>query len=88
MTDEPVAPQVLGTEKVSHQELALVHRNRLEQCVSLDTSQSIFTIPSCFLPTIPPEPWIPLSFLGEERLQVQISDTVATDLDMKWYELE
>jgi hypothetical protein len=87
-TDEPVAPQVPGDDQVPHGELVLVHRNPLKQRVSLDTSQSIFTIPSCFLPTVPPEPWIPLSFLGEERLQVQFSDTAATELDMRSCVLE
>jgi hypothetical protein len=88
VTNEPASQQVFGTDQVSHGELVFVRKDPPERCVSLDTSPSVFTFPSFFLPTLLPEPWIPLSFLGEERLQVQISDTAATDLDMKWCVLE
>jgi hypothetical protein len=87
-TDEPVAPQVFGADQVPHGELVLVRRNPREQCVPLDESPSVFTVPSFPLQTIPPELWIPLSFLGEEKLQVQISDMAATDLDMRSCVLE
>ena len=88
VTNEPTNQQVFGFDQVPHEELALVRRGPSEQCVSLDTNPSVFTVPSFFLPTIPPEPWIPLSLWGEERLQVQISDTAATGLDMKSCVLE
>ena len=88
VTDEPAAQQVFVADQVPHGELILIRGDLLEQRVPLDTSKSTFTIPSSFLPTIPPEPWIPLSFLGEEKLQVQVSDTAATDLDMKSCVLE
>jgi hypothetical protein len=88
VTNEPAAQHVFGTDQVPHGELVLVRGDPLEQRAPLDTSKATFTIPSSFLPTIPPEPWIPLSFLGEEKLQVQVSDTAATDLDMKSCVLE
>ena len=88
VTNEPAAQQVFGTDQVPHGELILIRGDPLEQRLPLDTSKSTFTIPSSCLPTIPPEPWIPLSFLGEEKLQVQVSDTAATDLDMKSCVLE
>ena len=88
VTDGLVAPQVFGPDQAPHGELVLAPRNPLEQCVPPDASPSTFTAPSFLLPTIPPEPWIPLSFLGEEKLQVQISDMVATDLDMRSCVLE
>ena len=47
-----------------------------------DISPSISIISSFLPPRIPPEPRIPLSFLGEENLQV--SDASTTDLDMRW----
>jgi len=64
-------------------ELALVRRNSFEQSVSLHLNSSISIISSFLRPTIPPEPWIPLSFLGEDKLQVQFHESGATDLDMK-----
>lgn len=63
--------------------LALIRRNSLERRVSLDLNPSISIVSSFLLPTIPPELRIPLSFLGEEKLQVQFSETDATDLDMR-----
>jgi len=66
--------------------LALVRRKSFEQDIPWDSNPSI-SIFSSFSPSIiPPEPWIPLSFLGEERLQVQFSEV--TDLDMRSYVLE
>jgi hypothetical protein len=88
VTDEPVAPQVLGDDQVPHEELVLVRRTPLEQRVSSDPNPSTFTLSSFPPPTIPPELWMPLSFLGEEKLQVQFSETAATDLDMKSCVLE
>ena len=87
-TNEPAVGQVFGTDEPPHGELVLACRDPLEQRFSLGTSPSIFTVPPFFLPTIPPEPWIPLSFLGEERVQVQFSEAAATDLDMKWCVVE
>ena len=86
-TNEP-ATQVFRADQVPHGELVLAHRNPLEQCVPPDTSQSTFTIPSLPLPTIPSQLRTPLSHLGKEKLQVQFSETAATDLDMKSYVLE
>jgi hypothetical protein len=84
VTNEPAALQyAFGTDRVPRGELVLARRNQLGQRVSPDTSPSISTVPSFFLPTIPREQWIPLSFLGEERLQVQFSEGAATDLDIK-----
>jgi hypothetical protein len=88
VTNFPTSQQAFGSNHVPHGELVLVRKDPSEQCLSLDTSSPAFTVSSFFLPTIPPEPWIPLSFLGEERLRVQISDTAATDLDMKSCVLE
>ena len=83
VTNEPAAQQVLGADKVPHGELVLARRNLCEQRVPPDTSQSTFTAPSFPLSIIPSELWMPLLNLGEEKLQVQISDTAATELDMK-----
>jgi hypothetical protein len=89
VTNEPAALQhAFGADRVPHRELVPVRRNQFGQRVSPDTSPSIFTTPSFFLPTTPPELRIPLSFLGEERLQVQFSEAAATDLDMKSCVLE
>jgi hypothetical protein len=85
VANKPAAQQVFWTDQVPHEELVRVHGGPLEQCVSLDTSPPAFTIPSFFLQTILREP---LSFLGEEKPQLQISDATATDLDMKSYVLE
>ena len=82
VTTEPAAQQVFEVDQVSQGEFDLVRRDPPEQCVSQDTSPPVFTVPSFFLPTLRPEPWIPLSSLGEEKLQVQISDMAAADLDM------
>ena len=86
VTDGPSASQQVPHSHSSG--LVLVHRNSNspEQCISPDTSPSIHTI---FLPpTIPPEPWVPLPFLGAEKSQIQISDIDATDLDMRSCVLE
>ena len=83
-TNEPAAQQhAFGANRIPRGELVFARRNQLGQRVSLDTSSSISTVPSFSLLTIPPEQWIPLSFLGEERLQAQFSEAAATDLDMK-----
>ena len=63
VTNEPTAQQAFGTDQVQHRELVFVRKDPPEQYVSMDTSPSVFTFPS-FLPTLLPEPWIPLSFLG------------------------
>lgn len=68
-------------------ELALAYGNAFKQSTSWDSSPSISIISSLLPPTIPPEPWISLSFLGEERFQVQPSKTDSTVLDMKLYVL-
>ena len=66
----------------------LACRNSFEQHTPLDINLSISVALSFLPPTIPPEPLTPLLFLGDKRLQVQISDTSATDLDMISYVLE
>lgn len=86
-TNEPTVQDASGADQVLHGELVLARENLFQQCVPPDTSPSTFAVPS-FLRTIPPELWMPLSFLGEGKLQVQISDEAATDLDMKWCVLE
>ena len=81
VTNEPAAQQVFGAGQVSPGGLVLVRKDPLGQRVSPDTSPSTFAVP--FFPsTIPPEPRISLSFLGE-KLQVQISEAAATVLVMK-----
>ena len=65
--------------------LVLVRRNSLGQRIPLDSNPSISIASSFMFPMIPPELRIPLSFLGEEKLQVQYSSTEATDLDLKLY---
>ena len=82
-TNESAVLRVFRDSHVPHGELILAHRNPLEQCALLDTSLTFLAVPFFFLSTIPHEPWISLSFLGEEKLQVQISETAATDLAMK-----
>ena len=62
-------------------ELVPFHRISPKRHPSPDTNPSISIISSFLPPTIPPEPHIPLSFLGEERLQVSNADT--TDIDMR-----
>ena len=77
--DEPAVQQA---DRVPHGELTLVRRNTLQQSIPSEPSPSSFTVPPFFQPTIPPELRIPLSFLGEEKLQVQPSETDAADLVM------
>ena len=80
-TDEPGPSQPQVPRSCSPGSI-IVHRRPPDQHTSQDTSPYIAILP--FLPsTIPPEPWIPLSFLGEENLKVQVSDIDATDLDMR-----
>ena len=61
----------------------VVRKNSFKRYVSLDSDPSISFV--SFFPhlTIPPEPRIPPSFLGKEKLQVQTSETVTTDLGMR-----
>jgi hypothetical protein len=79
VTDESSALQQVPHSHSSG--LSLVRRNPPER-VSPDTSPPI----NIRIPFLPPiilsEPFIPLSFLGAEKLQVQISDADATDMDM------
>ena len=82
VTNEPAALRVFKDDRVPHGELALARKNSLEEWAPLDANLSSFNVPF-FLPTVPRETWISLSFLGEEKLQVQLSETAATDLAMK-----
>ena len=82
VTNKPVPLQAFGADQVLHEELVLVCRGPLEQRVPLGTNPSTFTIPSSFRSKIPRELWMSLSFLEEEKLQVQHSETTATDLTM------
>lgn len=50
---------------------------------SVDTVPSISVHPSFLFPSIPPDLQVNLSFLGEENLQVRMSEADATDRDMK-----
>ena len=86
VTCESSAVQVFKAGHVPHERssgLAFARRNSFKRRVSLYSHQSTPIILSFPLPTIPLEPWIPLSFLGEERLRVQFSEVDATDLDMR-----
>jgi len=65
------------------QGLVLARRNSFGRRTPLDSNPSITVNPSFLSPTMPPELRIPLSFLGEDKLQVQFSDAETTDLDMK-----
>ena len=88
VADEPIDLRTFEADRVPHGHssgFALVRRNSFERDIPRDSNPSI-SIFSSFSPSIiPPEPWIPLSFLGEERLQVQFSETDVTDLDMRSY---
>jgi len=68
--------------------LVWVRRNLSGCHVPLGTDPSVWVLSSFLLPAMPPELRIPLSHLGEDRLQVQISDSAATDMDMKSHVLE
>ena len=88
MTHKPSALQTFGPDqgqvpRARSSELVRVHKNSSGR-VFPDSNPPISVISSFLLSKIPPEPQIPLSFLGEEKLQVQTSETPATDLDMKW----
>jgi len=86
-------PTVLRTPEVDQAQhghssgLSLVCRNLFEQNIPWDSnlSISIFSSFPSLSSVIPPQPWIPLSFLGDEKLQVQFSEIDATDLDMRSY---
>jgi len=58
-------------------------RNSFEQGIFPVSNPSISNVSSLPSPRIPPDSQIPLSFLGEETLQVQFSEGDATDLDMR-----
>ena len=78
------APRTLKAEKSSRPSgLTFARRNSFEQSIPLNSNPSISIISSFLHPIIPSEPWIPLSFLGEEKLQLQFNESGATDLDMK-----
>ena len=66
-----------------HSSGIVVCKNLFKRYFSLDSDPSISFV--SFFPhlTIPPKPQIPPSFLGKEKLQVQTSKTVTTDLDMR-----
>ena len=51
--------------------------------ITTGATSSFFLLPSFFHPSIPPELHVPLSFLGEKNLRVQMSNIDATDIDMK-----
>jgi len=90
VTNEPSTLRAVEVDKVLNgpsSGLARVRRSSFGRRVPLGTNPSISVLSSFLLPAIPPELRIPLSFLGEERLQVQISDATATDMDMKSYVL-
>jgi len=79
LTCESSTLQGLDADWALPQRPSLVHvrRNSSERHPSLNINgPSISIVSSFLLPEIPPEPWIPLSFLGEERLQV--SDAATT----------
>ena len=83
---EPTALRTFVADRAPHGRssgLTLVLRNSFEQRIPLDSNPSISIFSSLLPSTIPVEPWISLSFLGEEKLQVQFSETDATDLDMR-----
>ena len=84
------ALQTFNARQVPHGRSSgfVVRRNSFKPYVSLDSDPSISFISSFLHPAIPPEPRIPLSFLGKEKLQVQTSETVTTDLDMRSYVLK
>jgi hypothetical protein len=75
VTDELSALQVFKVDRVPQGHL-------YEPRISPGTNLHLSVISSFLPPTISPEPWVPLSFQGGEKLQVQISDTAASDLDM------
>ena len=80
------APQVFEADQVLYGHpsgRALVHGSAFEQPISLGSDPVVYTPSSFPLLTNPPELRIPLSFLGEEKLQVQFSEIDVTDLDMR-----
>ena len=83
---ESSALETLRADRIPHGHptgLVLLRKNPFERRLSLGSIPPI-SIASSFSPqTIPPELWIPLSFLGEERLQVQFSEKDTTDLDLR-----
>ena len=85
VTNELSAAQVSECDQGGRSSgLARVYKNSPGRHASPDSNPFICVIPS-FLPSeIPPESQTPLSFLGEEKLQVQTSEIAATDLDMRW----
>jgi hypothetical protein len=79
--DEPSIRQEVPVRRQS--ELVRFHRSPPERRASVDAIPSVSILPSFLYPSIPPNPWIPLSFLGDDNLQVQISEADATDMDMR-----
>ena len=79
--------QVFRTDHGHSLGLARVRRNSFDQ-IPHGSGLSIPVLSSFPPPTVPPELRIPLSFLEEERLQFQISDIAASDLDMRSCVLE
>ena len=75
------APQMLTTTHVGH--LALARRGSFEQRTSLGTYPPISVGSTPLSSIIPPEVRIPFSLPGGEWSQIQISETAATDLDMR-----
>ena len=88
ITNEPAALRVLKLESSQIPQdrspgLTLIRGNSFKHHTPLDSSPSVSIVSSFFPPTIPPEPWVSLSSLGEDKFQVQFSKTDVTDLDMK-----
>lgn len=75
VTDESSALQVFRVDRAPQ-------GHSSEPRISPITNLRLSVISSFLPPTISPEPWVPLSFQGGEKLQVQISDIAASDLDM------
>ena len=83
---EPTILRVSEADRVPHGRssgLVVVRRISFEQCIHLDSNTPISSLSSFLPPTILPAPWLPLSFLGSEKFQVQFSEMDATDLDMR-----
>ena len=92
MTHRPSTVQTLEANQdqfphVRSSELVRVHSNPPGRTFP-DSQPPNSVISSFLLSKIPPQPQIPLSFLGGEKLQVQTSEIPATDLDMKWCVLQ
>ena len=85
VANEQTGLGVLKSDEVLHGRSSrhtLARRSSLERSYH-DSNPSISIISSFLPPKIPPQPWIPLSFLGDERLQVQFAQMDTTDMDMR-----